>query len=116
MKMRTRSIMNIASVIIASSLSAQQTVNLRIQSLPSYHSPKSAVYAAGSFNGWNPQDENFRFRQKDDGTYFLDLQLANGNYEYKITRGGWDKVECKRNGADMPNYTTKLQLYKTELQ
>jgi len=29
-------------------------------------------------------------------------------YEYKITRGGWDKVECRKGGADIQNRVLKL--------
>ena len=76
----------------------QSIIHLQIKTLPVYHPSGSDIYAAGSFNGWNPQDENFKFHHEKDGSYFLDINLKQGNYEYKITRGGWDKVECKKGG------------------
>jgi len=82
---------------------AQNTIQLHIESLPVYHPSGSVIYAAGSFNGWNPKDEHFKFQQDNDGKYFLDLRLKKGSYEYKITRGGWEKVECKKGGEGMAN-------------
>lgn len=89
--------------MIVSSVMAQKTVHLQITSLPPYHPSGSNIYAAGSFNGWNPQDENYKFQHDNYGNYFLDLKLEQGSYEFKFTRGDWDKVECKKGGAGMAN-------------
>jgi predicted alpha/beta superfamily hydrolase len=83
---------------------SQNTVRVEIKSLPSYHPSGSDIYAAGSFNGWNPQDKNYRFQRTDNGDYYIDLKLADGKYEYKITRGGWDKGECKKGGGFVENH------------
>src|SRR5690349_8712255 len=82
---------------------AQNTIHMEINGLPSYHPSGSDIYAAGSFNGWNPQDQNFKFQRTDKGDYYLDLKLADGKYEYKLTRGGWDKGECKAGGGFVAN-------------
>lgn len=87
---------------------AQNKVQLQIKSLPVYHPTGSDIYAAGSFNGWNPQDTNFKFSHGKNGRYTLDLALATGTYEYKITRGGWDKAECRKDGEGIPNRVLKL--------
>jgi predicted alpha/beta superfamily hydrolase len=87
---------------------AQQNVRLEIASLPAYHASGSDIYLAGSFNSWNSQDEKYKF-QKDGNTYFINLKLLPGNYEYKITRGGWDKVECKKGGAGIENRALKVE-------
>lgn len=92
---------------------AQNTIHLQITSLPSYHPSGSNIYAAGSFNGWNPQDENYKFQHDDQGNYFLDLKLDKGSYEYKITRGGWDKVECRKGGAGIANRSIKVEQNQT---
>jgi alpha-glucosidase len=63
---------------------------------------------AGSFNGWNPGDNNYRFRKNDGGNYFFEAKLADGMHEFKITRGSWARVECKVNGADIQNRFLKL--------
>ncbi len=51
----------------------------------------------------NPQNEQYRFQQDDKGNYFISLALFTGSYEYKITRGGWNKVECHRSGEATEN-------------
>jgi len=92
---------------------AQITVKFRIKTLPAYHPSGSNIYAAGSFNGWNPQDENFKFHHKKDSSYSLELNLTRGSYEYKITRGGWDKVECKKGGTTIENRSLKVEENET---
>jgi predicted alpha/beta superfamily hydrolase len=76
---------------------------MEIKNLPVYHAGGSDIYIAGSFNGWNPQDAKYRFQKTEKGEYYIDMKLENGKYEYKITRGGWDKVECKKGGAGIGN-------------
>ena len=88
---------------------AQHKTTLRIKNLPAFHPSGSNIYLAGSFNGWNPQDKNFMFRRDSAGTYFIELQLADGSYEYKLTRGGWDKAESKKDGASTTNRVLKVE-------
>src|SRR5258706_7967122 len=82
---------------------SQTLVRLEIRTLPAYHPSGSDIYVAGSFNGWNPQDKNYRFQKTDKGDYYIDLKLADGKHEYKITRGGWDNAECKKGGGFSSN-------------
>lgn len=89
-------------------LMAQHTIRMEIGSLPPYHASGSTIYLAGSFNGWNPQDEQYAFKKDTAGHYSIDLVLAPGNYEYKLTRGGWDKSECKAGGASSQNRILKV--------
>ena len=98
----------VSALLAASFIAAQTTARLEVKSLPVYHATGSNIYAAGSFNGWNPQDEQYKFKKDDKGNYFLDLKLASGKCEYKITRGGWDKVECKKGGAGIENRTLTI--------
>jgi len=67
------------------------------------------LFAAGSFNGWNPRDDKFKFQRDEKANYFINLQLATGAYEFKITRGGWDKTECKKGGATSENRVLKVE-------
>ncbi len=67
--------------------------------------PGDTLYIAGSFNGWNPRDPHFSFREGG----FLQINLPAGSYEYKITRGSWGKVECKTDGSGMANRLLKLE-------
>jgi len=101
--------LSISVLLFAVSLMAQNTVRLEIRSLPSYHPTGAAVYVAGSFNGWNPQDEKYKFQHKEGGNYWLDLKLDKGLHEFKVTRGGWDKTECKKGGAGMENRVLRVE-------
>ena len=82
---------------------SQHIINLEIKNLPPDHPSNSAIYIAGSFNDWNPKDEKFRFVQNAEGNYAIQIKLDKGRYEYKITRGSWDKVECRLNGQGISN-------------
>jgi predicted alpha/beta superfamily hydrolase len=88
--------------------SGQSSVHFIIKSLPSYQDSNSDIYLAGSLNGWNPHDKNFQFSKDDQGNYILDIKLANGLYQFKITKGSWDKVECTAGGADVMNRTLDI--------
>lgn len=41
--------------------------------------------------------------------YYLNMTLPAGSYEYKITRGSWDKGECKTGGESISNRQLKLE-------
>ena len=91
-------------LLVTLSVASQQKISFEINSLPSNNPSNSSIFIAGSFNGWNPQNKNFQFQKNDKG-YFIELLLNTGSYEYKITRGGWDKVECTNEGKDVGNRT-----------
>ena len=108
-----KSTLAISVLLLVSSAIAQNIAHIEIKSLPAYHPSGRTIYAAGSFNGWNPQDEQYKFKKDDKGNYFIDLKLNPGKYEYKITRGGWDKVECKEGGAGIENRLLTIPTDKT---
>jgi predicted alpha/beta superfamily hydrolase len=93
----------LAFLLISIFIRAQNSIRIEIKSLPFYNHSEAKIYLAGSLNGWNPRDKNFQFNKNDQGNYSLDIKLANGSYQFKITRGSWDKVECTAGGADMSN-------------
>jgi len=97
----------ICVLLISASSMAQHTVRIEIKKLPDYHASGSAIYAAGSFNGWNPADTNYRFKKTSTGSYYLDLSLPDTAYEFKLTRGDWGTVECRKEGAGMTNRQLK---------
>ena len=81
---------------------AQLSITLRLLHVPPKHSQES-IYAAGSFNNWIPAFPAGRFSYNTDSALILNLNLPKGKYEYKITRGSWDKVETRSNGDNVPN-------------
>jgi len=60
------------------------------------------IYVAGNFNNWNPKDENYKLRPFGGSRKGIVLKdIAAGNYAFKFTRGGFDKVECMADGRDI---------------
>ncbi len=87
---------------------SQYSIRFNIKDLPPNHLPGSKIYLAGSFNAWNPQNKDYLFQMGADSSYSISVKLPAGKYEYKITRGGWDKVECEKNGAGIANRSLTL--------
>ena len=81
---------------------AQYKLHIPIHAIPSSTPSGESIYAAGTFNNWNPKDENYRF-QKGPGGYSITLNVKEKTGEYKLTRGGWDKVECDKAGNSIAN-------------
>jgi|GEM_PF-460169 len=86
-------------------VNAQTTVVRFTVELPGQGiSQDSAVYLAGSFNGWSFQDENYRMKRIDGTHYTLDVPcFAGKNYEYKYSLGGKKHVEKTADGKDVAN-------------
>lgn len=96
-------------LLLAQFLSAQYKVQFLINSIPKGNIQADSLFIAGSFNSWNPKDYRHSFRQDEKGNYVFNTELPAGLYEYKITRGGWDKVECKKGGENIANRLLKLE-------
>ena len=95
------------ALLITLSGASQQKIRIEINSLPANDQANSSIFIAGSFNSWNPQNKDYQFQKSEKG-YVLELSLNAGSYEYKITRGGWDKVECSKEGKDIGNRSLKV--------
>lgn len=66
------------------------------------------VYIAGNFNGWNPQDKNSKLNPFGGNRRIIVLDIDTGFYEFKFTRGSWDKVETTVTGDDIENRTVTV--------
>ncbi|TXB70264.1 alpha/beta hydrolase-fold protein [Phaeodactylibacter luteus] len=84
-------------------LSAQLT--LVLNGLPAATPTGATIYAAGSFNGWDPADPGSAFAAGEEGKLWLDLSLSPGPIAFKLTRGSWDTVEGNAQGGFLPNRT-----------
>lgn len=93
-----RLLLSIAFLLCAHILFAQVKVNFVINGLPAKTPEPKAIYLAGNFNDWSPAKVAWQFTADT-----LQQTLAPGNYEYKIVRGSWDKVECGPNGGPFGN-------------
>ncbi|MBD0284278.1 MAG: alpha/beta hydrolase [Flavisolibacter sp.] len=95
-------------LFISHCLQAQYKVTFRITRLPSYHPSNSTIYLAGTFNNWNPAQKEAYFEKDTQSGYTLSLLMPKGTYEYKLTRGAWDKVECTQNGIAIDNRRVEI--------
>jgi Predicted hydrolase of the alpha/beta superfamily len=86
--------------IIFISPTAQVNVRFIVNQRPSLHAADT-IYMAGNFNTWNPIDKRYQLLPGNSSS--LALQLSPGNYEYKLTRGGWNKTETSKDGKDVGN-------------
>lgn len=60
------------------------------------------IYLSGTFNNWNPKDDNYKLKPFAGGRKSIVLKdVAVGNYAFKFTRGSLDKVECMADGRDI---------------
>jgi len=66
------------------------------------------VFLAGNFNNWNPADSTWQMKPDGNGGYLLLKEMPKGIYNYKITRGSWDAVECNADGKGIDNRTLSL--------
>lgn len=74
-------------------LVAEAQLTVIIEQLPEYTPQEDSIYLAGSFNDWNPKDQNFRFHKHRDGHWQYNFLTPMPDFEFKITRGSWTTVE-----------------------
>jgi len=82
---------------------AQQSVTIKVGNLSKHVQKGEAIYLAGSFNNWNPASETYRLKEEENGSYSILLQLQKGSYEFKLTRGSWQKGESGAGGQALEN-------------
>ena len=92
---------------ITQNVFAQFSLTIEITATPAVNK-SDKIYVAGNFNNWNPADDNFSFIQKNNSWVKQIKNLAANTYEFKFTRGGWDKVEANFDGADVTNRVVRL--------
>lgn len=63
----------------------------------------AALYLTGNFNGWNPNDDQYRFKKIFTQTYLLNLEPGLDTFQCKVTRGDWKSVEGRPNGKARQN-------------
>src|SRR6478736_3499522 len=81
---------------------SQYTVRIIVSGIAA--KPKDEIYIAGNFNNWNPADINSKLKPFAGGRRIIVLKdVDTGRYEFKFTRGSWDKVEATSKGEDIEN-------------
>ncbi len=87
-------------------LPAQGFSQLVFRVYPPAQNSNTALYIASNRNGWNPSDTLWQLQPASDGTYSLEVNIATGPIEFKVTGGGWDKAEGTVEGRSIPNRKT----------
>ncbi len=95
------------TICCTAALQAQYRVKFILKERPGLHQQEQ-VFAAGNFNGWNPGSGQHKFENRD-GSMQLELLLQPGSYEFKCTRGNWQKTEGGSNGKDISNRVIVVQ-------
>lgn len=87
---------------------SQYTVRMIVSEIAT--EKKDDVYVAGNFNSWDPKNENYKLKILNGARKILVLSdMPPGDYSFKFTRGGWNKVETTSTGADIENHQLNLQ-------
>ncbi len=66
------------------------------------------MYIAGSFNNWDPAHQPSRMAATGSGTYSFSFSTPPARYEYKFTRGSWDKSEADAKGQPVQNRVMEI--------
>src|SRR5882762_9820490 len=86
---------------------AQYTLRIEITATPPAHK-EDGVFVAGNFNNWNPGNGQYRFSNENDKLVMEIKDLPSKKYEFKFTRGEWQKVESSAKGIDVNNKQVQL--------
>lgn len=83
-----------------------------IRSMPDNTPVNDKIYMASNINSWTQKDWKFRFKENENGDYYLLVKRQNINMEFKILRGWWNTVEVNDDGWDIEN--RQLDLLTTD--
>lgn len=93
--------------IVCINASAQFTVRIIVNDMAT--KKQDDIYVAGDFNNWNPHDDACKMKLFGATRRIYVLKdVAAGTYNFKFTRGSWDKVETSSKGEDIENHTVEV--------
>lgn len=78
-------------------------VTLVVDALPANTPEEDSIFVAGAFNNWQPGDPAFRLQKDSRGRFFITLEPDSLPFEYKLTRGNWERAETNAFGQFLPN-------------
>lgn len=81
----------------------QAQLTLKVNNIPENTPSDANIHVAGTFNGWDPGDEDFILMENQDGTYEITFNPEAGELKYKFTRGDWERVEGNEIGLFRPD-------------
>lgn len=81
---------------------AQYTVRIIVSAYGT--NPNDEIFIAGNFNGWHPADAAFKLKPFEGAKQMIIFNnVQAGHYEFKFTKGSWNKVETDAQGGDIEN-------------
>jgi predicted alpha/beta superfamily hydrolase len=86
----------------------QVKVTFETSSIPAVKESGISLFLAGDFNNWKPGDKSFELQKNSAGLYQLLKVLPKGVYNFKITRGNWQAVECNVFGKAVENRSATI--------
>lgn len=102
-----KKIVFLLSVFWFSAIHAQFNLKILVNNIATL--AHEEIYVAGNFNQWNPADPAYKLKPMGGNRRGIILKdLPKGEYEFKITRGSWQKVETYANGEDRSNRIVQL--------
>jgi predicted alpha/beta superfamily hydrolase len=98
-----KSILVFLFTLLIFSVHAQVTFTL--VSIPDYTPEADQIYIAGSFNGWNPGNPQYKLEKNESNLWQITLNgFSNGEtIQFKFTRGSWTTVEKDTEGEEIGN-------------
>ena len=105
---KQKKVLFVALLLFISTFSfAQYKVTFLLKQSSLLHS-MDHIFVAGNFNMWNPADSSYQLKTQAKGISTITFSLPAGNYEYKFTRGNWQKGESDSAGKGTANRTLQL--------
>lgn len=92
---------------ISGELFAQYKVSFLVKQPSVLHS-MDQIYLTGNFNLWNPADSLYLLKSSPSDVATITISLPKGSYEYKFTRGNWQKGETDSTGKGIGNRSLTL--------
>jgi predicted alpha/beta superfamily hydrolase len=77
--------------------------------IPPLKTAVQPLFLAGDFNNWNSFDKAWELLPDSSGSYHLVKDLPNGTYNFKVTRGSWQTVECNKFGKSVDNRSINIK-------
>jgi predicted alpha/beta superfamily hydrolase len=89
---------------------AKKEVTFLLKAPPPAAKGPGQIFVAGDFNGWKPNDPDFRLEPDGQGQYVLKASFPAEitRILYKYTRGDWTSVETSASGGQVDNRALDL--------
>jgi predicted alpha/beta superfamily hydrolase len=92
------------AIFVSSQTLLQGQITIVLDSVPTNTPQTYSIFIAGSFNGWDPGNADYKLEMNEALNWFqITLPSPEVQYEYKFTRGSWATVETDALGNEIEN-------------